>query len=1124
MIDARASRSGNGFVELLARSCFSFLRGASQPEELIEHAAKLGLGGLGLVDLDGLYGMVRGFRRHLELFPPLAGELFPPSTGELFPPEAGEPAMRYHVGAELSLASSRSARGARERREEFATLTVGLLVQNPRGYANLCRLLSLAHEDRERARACCESAWLAEHSEGLFALLIPPVRPSALDEEDVRELVEVLGSAFEGRVATVIYRHRDGFDREREEWARTWGGRWPFVASARPSYHEPLRKPLADVVHCIRRGLTLEGAGSELDGSGERYLKGPAQMRREFADHPEWLEESERIAATLRFHPKQLNYRFPCRLEPGQSADARLRQLVEEGTRRHFPRGTPEWLSQRIEKELAIIEQVDVAPYFLSTREVIEIARERGILCQGRGSAANSAICYLLDITAIPPESHRLFERFLSPERREPPDIDIDFEHERREEVIQELYRRHGRERAAMVSEVISYRTKSALRDVAKVFGLGVEQIERLSESMTASSDDDERKERALERRGFSLEDPRLRQVVALANRLRGFPRHLSIHVGGFVLSAEPLYAVAPIEAARMKDRTVIPWDKDDIDTLGFYKVDVLGLGMLTAVRKALCSVHAAGGLRREDGFEPLGGPSPLELMKRIPEGDETTYDMVCRADTVGVFQIESRAQMSMLPRLRPREYYDLVIQVAIVRPGPIQGGMVHPYLRRRRGEESSEPPHPLLHDILSRTLGVPLFQEQVMQIAITGAGYTGGEADQLRRDMAAWKKHGRLWDHRERLLEGFAARGIATRFGEALFEQIQGFAEYGFPESHAASFALIVYASSWLKAHYPAHFTCALLNSQPLGFYAPTSLVRDAQKHGVLVHDTCVVESSWDSTLGADGSLRLGLRSIKGLGEQPGRRIEQVRADGPFVSLDDFARRTGLAKDELAALARAGALAVLSGDRRRALWKLEAPRTGGLFERLESQEPEVNLAPLRPVEQLVLDYAQKGLSVSDHPLRYYRRRLSKRGAVRAADLPYLPGGRRVEVAGLVLHRQRPATASGVVFVSLEDETGIVNLILRPDVFDAYEDVVCRSALLLVEGVIERDARVPVPRQGEGVREVAVIHVLAQRIEALASLRRRAEAVGASPSAQNPQGSASGDEQELFARLSRNFH
>ncbi|HMJ10736.1 MAG TPA: error-prone DNA polymerase, partial [Polyangiaceae bacterium] len=745
------------------------------------------------------------------------------------------------------------------------------------------------------------------------------------------------------------------------------------------------------------------------------------------------------------------------------------------------------------------IAKLGIAPYFLSTWEIVEIARERRILCQGRGSAANSAVCFVLGITAVDPaRSNLLFERFISAERAEPPDIDIDFEHERREEVIQEIYKRYGRERAAMVSEVICYRGKSALREVGKVFGLSLEQVDRLSGTIT-HWDSAEASNARLTDFGFDIEDSRVRKVMALAQRLQGFPRHLSIHVGGFVLSADPLHEVAPVEPARMQDRTVVPWDKDDLEDLGFFKVDVLALGMLTAVRKCLALIHASGGL--ESGTPAcaaagtgtgLAGFDPLDAIVSIPAEDPAAYAMISRADTVGVFQIESRAQMAMLPRLRPQCFYDLVIEVAIVRPGPIQGGMVHPYLKRRAAREETTVPHPDLWPILERTLGVPLFQEQVMQIAITGAGYTGGEADQLRRDMAAWKRSGKLLRHRQRLLDGFAAKGIARDFGEALFEQIKGFGDYGFPESHAASFALIVYASAWQKAHFPAHFACALINSQPMGFYTPSTIIQDAQRHGVEVRDVCVASSDWDCTLEAPGehsrvesrypnaerALRLGLRVVKGLREAAGRRIVAARAERPFSDMEDLLRRSALNKDDVEKLAEAGAFEKLVPERRQALWQARSPRVGGLFHDVSIHEPAVRLPPLRPAQQLLLDYAKKGLSVADHPLRHVRAALRERGALDSAELQRAEQGKRVSVAGLVICRQQPGTASGIVFITLEDEFGFCNLVLYRDMYEKFHGVARHSSILLAHGEVER--HVP-----DLSAETPIVHLIARKLERL---------------------------------------
>jgi error-prone DNA polymerase len=1093
------------FAELLARSSFSFLRGASQPEEMVSRAKELGQSALGLCDRDGLYGVVRAFAR------------------------ARETEQRLIVGAELSLAPpgtvversdswQRAARSEPDGVEASSSdalhdaPTVALLALDHTGYTNLCRLLTRAHAGLPKGEALLEIDALDAHHEGLVAVVPGASFPGASDTPH-RALYGALADTFGAERAFVAaWRRLDEFDAERVAAAVDASNRYglPVVASARPLYHHRSRKPLADVLHCIRVGTTLDRAGTDLEANAEAYLRSDFEMRRLFQHDESWVDRSGELAERLLFSLEQIRYDFPCVLAPGDTANAALARLVEQGANRRYPSGVPESVQAQLEKELRLIAELDVAPYFLSTHEIVEIARSRKILCQGRGSAANSAVCYVLGITAVDPSrSSLLFERFLSIERREPPDIDVDFEHERREEVIQEIYARYGRDRAAMVSEIISYRGKSALREVGKAFGLSRDQVDRLSGTLTHWDSTNEGSRRARDL-GFDLDDERIRKVFSLARLLEGFPRHLSIHVGGFVLSAKSLSEVTPVEPARMEDRTVIPWDKDDIEVLGFFKIDVLGLGMLTAIRKCLELIHAGGGLRAPDAepapfavlasVEPVDEPfDPLDVVTRVPTEDPAVYDLASRADTVGVFQIESRAQMSMLPRLRPQRFYDLVIEVAIVRPGPIQGGMVHPYLRRRNGEEPVRSPHPDLDPIVERTLGVPLFQEQVMQIAIVGAGYSGGEADQLRRDMAAWKKSGKLLRHKERLLDGFAKKGISREFGEALFEQIKGFGDYGFPESHAASFALLVYTSAWEKAHYPAHFVCALLNSQPMGFYSPSSLVRDAQKHGVEVRDVNVVHSFWDSSLeasseacriaspahGAKKSLRLGFRLIKGFGEAAGRRIEAARTERPFSTLPELVRRAALDKGEVEALAEAGALEPLVENRRQALWKARAPQTAGLFEAVDPSEPDVVLSPLRATEQLLFDYGRKGLSVGDHPMRHLRRTLGRKRVKTAESIESVPRGQRINVAGLVLSRQRPGTASGVVFITLEDETGTMNLIVYSRIFEKYYLVARHAVILLARGKIER--QVTQPRPGEVGAATPVVHVIVEHLERLDS-------------------------------------
>lgn len=1056
------------FAELLGRSCFSFLRGASHPEEMVSRAHELGLHSFALCDRDGLYGSVRAFTRARDI------------------------GQRVIVGAELSLAPSSA--------DAAEPAVVALLVENHAGYSNLCRLLTRAHADRPKGESALDVDWLQDHADGLLAIVPAYERP---DTEVPPALLEVVRDVFCERGFLAIHRRFDAFDRDRMESTCADAERYglPILASARPLYHHRSRKPLADVLHCIRQGTTLDRAGGALMANAEAYLRSEAQMKRLFADHPAWVERTAEVASGLGFRLNELNYRFPCQLLPGETADSKLRRLTEEGALRRYPNGVPPGIHAQIDKELGIIEKLRIAPYFLSTWEIVEIAREKRILCQGRGSAANSAVCFALGITAVDPaRSNLLFERFISAERAEPPDIDIDFEHERREEVIQEIYARYGRERAAMVSEVICYRGKSALREVGKVFGLSLEQVDRLSGTIT-HWDTAEASHTRLTDFGFDIADSRVQKVLALAERLQGFPRHLSIHVGGFVLSADPLHEVAPVEPARMEDRTVVPWDKDDLEDLGFFKVDVLALGMLTAVRKCLALMHAGGvfdagelpaATSASDSRPSLEAFDPLDAIVRIPPEDPAAYAMISRADTVGVFQIESRAQMAMLPRLRPQCFYDLVIEVAIVRPGPIQGGMVHPYLKRRASREAVTVPHPDLWPILERTLGVPLFQEQVMQIAIVGAGYTGGEADQLRRDMAAWKRNGKLMRHRQRLLDGFATKGIARGFGEALFEQIKGFGDYGFPESHAASFALIVYASAWQKAHFPAHFACALINSQPMGFYTPSTIIQDAQRHGVEVRDVCVLTSDWDCTLEEPGescsvqskyaaarrALRVGFRVVKGLREAAARRIVAARAERPFEDLEDVLRRCALNKDDTERLAEAGAFEQLVSGRRQALWQARSPRVGGLFADVQVREPAVRLPPLRSSQQLLLDYAKKGLSVADHPLRHVREVLRQRGALDSAELQRAPQGQRASVAGLVICRQQPGTASGIVFITLEDEFGFCNLVLYRDVYEKFNKAARHSSILLAHGEVER--HVP-----DLSAETPIVHLIVRQLERL---------------------------------------
>ncbi len=1078
------------FSELLARSAFSFLTGASLPEEMVEAADRFGMDVLGLCDRDGLYGSVRAHAAAKQL------------------------GRRLVVGCELSLSDVRRStlrltnpmlRTSESQKKRLRSETppgVCFLAQNAVGYSELCHLITLAHDGLPKGVARLDTDMVERHHTAMVCIVpVPEPEHAPVVEGWLRTLAECLPN----RVYIGVYRRLDGKDAWREAWARqvcrSFG--FPIVATSYPLFHDSSRKPLADIVQCIREGTILEHAGLALASNAEARLRSESEMLAWFGHEPEWVHRTGDLASELQFSLADVRYQFPCELDPGETADQRLARLTWAGAKERYEDGVPSNVVRQIEKELKLIAQLEVASYFLCTREIIEIARRRKILCQGRGSAANSAVCYVLGITAVDPaQSNLLFERFLSAERNEPPDIDVDFEHERREEVIQEIYERYGRDRAAMVAEVSTYRGKSALREVGKAFGLSPEQLTHLT-SMVSHWDGPDVSREDLRRYGFDERDERILQVVQWAQVLSGFPRHMSVHVGGFVLSKTPLMGVTSVEPATMPGRTVVPWDKDDIEVLGFFKVDVLGLGMLTAIRKALALMYEEGVLRgkvdargeAESAREAADKFDPLAVVARVPKEDPEVYRMVSEADTVGVFQIESRAQMAMLPRLRPQKFYDLVIEVAIVRPGPIQGGMVHPYLRRRNGEEPRTMPHPDLESILDRTLGVPLFQEQVMEIAIVGAGYTGGEADQLRRDMAAWKKTGKLMRHKQRLIEGFARKGITQEFGEALFEQIKGFGDYGFPESHAASFALLVYLSAWQKVHFPAHFTCAVLNSQPMGFYSPSSLVKDAQKHGVEVRPVDVATSQWDHTLEqssamsrirsvypqAQRALRLGLRLVRGLREQSAQRLVEARAaGGPFSDVPELVRRTQLNRDEVQSLAEAGALESIVRGRRQAMWASQAPRAPGLFSNVSWREPKVDLPPLLPTEQLMLDYQRVGLSVNDHPLRHLRARLSRSGVVAAARLLDVPNQTNVQVAGLVLSRQRPGTASGVVFITLEDETGTMNVVVFSKVFEVFNLAARHASMLLVRGKLER--QVTKPKPGEVGAPTPTIHVIATEL------------------------------------------
>ena len=984
------------YAELHCLSNFSFLRGASHPGELVARAAALGYSALALTDECSLAGVVRA---HVA---------------------AKEHRLKLIVGTELQL--------------EDGTRLV-LLAPDRRAYGALATLITAGRRRGKKgsytlARADVE----AGAASGLLALLL---------EGDGHWLA----ACFPGRAWIAVELHCGADDRARLESlrARAQACGLPLVAAGDVHMHLRSRRPLQDALTAIRRGVPVERCGLALHPNAERHLRARVRLAQLYP--PELLAESAAIAGRCAFSLDELRYEYPEELvPPGETPAGRLRGLVEEGLAWRFPSGAPQKVRALVDYELRLIAELRYEAFFLTVQDVVRFARSRGILCQGRGSAANSAVCYALGITEVDPgRLSTLFERFVSRERKEPPDIDVDFEHQRREEVIQYLYAKYGRERAALAATVICYRPRSALRDLGKALGLAPEQTERVAKSLSWWDGSGTLPARLAEA-GLDPESPVLQRLLRLAGELAGFPRHLSQHVGGFVISRGPLAELVPIENAAMTERTVIQWDKDDLEALGLLKVDVLALGMLSAIRRALDFL----GLKMQD----------------IPVEDAAVYAMIQQADTVGVFQIESRAQMSMLPRLRPENFYDLVIEVAIVRPGPIQGGMVHPYLRRRRGLEPVEYPSEAVRGVLERTLGVPIFQEQVMQLAVVAAGFSPGEADQLRRSMAAWKRKGGLEPFEQRLVRGMLERGYRREFAEGVYRQILGFGEYGFPESHAASFALLVYVSAWLKCHHPAAFCAALLNSQPMGFYAPSQLVQDARRHGVEVRPPEVSASRWDCTLEA-GALRLGLRMVGGLGEAAAHRIVAARGAGTFASIADLARRAGLERRDLACLASGGALAGLAGHRRQAHWAAAGvPQASGLLRQARLDEPPLQLPPASEGEEIVADYASLGLSLGRHPLALLRPRL--RGLLSAAALRERPHGSLARAAGLVTCRQRPDTASGVIFVTLEDETGTVNVVVWRDLVERQRRELLGARLLAVAGAVERD--------GE------VVHLIARRL------------------------------------------
>jgi error-prone DNA polymerase len=947
-------------------------------------------------------------------------------------------------------------------------LTCGMklvvLATDRRGYGRLCRLITRGRRAAEKGEYALTRADLEENGLEHCLILWLPEHPSFEDAHWLKQ-------RFPDRLWVAVELLRDGLHRERLETLQGIGRQLalPLVASGDVHMHVRARRRLQDAVTAIRHNVPIWEAGRKLYPNGERYLRERERLAKLYPR--ELLEETVAIARRCTFSLEELRYEYPHELVPaGETPSSHLRKLTEAGARWRWPQGVPNGERDAIEHELALITDLRYEPYFLTVHDIVAFARSKGILCQGRGSAANSRVCYCLGVTSVDPlrGASLLFERFISRERNEPPDIDIDFEHERREEVIQYVYGKYGRERAAIAATVIMYRPRSALRDLGKVFGLDPEECGRLTKVMQWWDGGEVMRER-LREAGFEPDGSMLARLLPLAQELvafPGFPRHLSQHVGGFVISEGALEELVPIENASMVGRTVVQWDKDDLNDLGLLKVDLLALGMLTALRKSFDLVNDF----RSNTQHALGS-----LPAEAPE----VYEMISRADTIGVFQIESRAQMAMLPRLQPRCYYDLVIQIAIVRPGPIQGDMVHPYLKRRKSGEPVSYPSEDVENVLKRTLGVPIFQEQVMQLAIAAAGFTPGEADALRRAMGAWKRSGGIEHFREKLIGGMRARNYAAEFAERLYQQMLGFGEYGFPESHSASFALLAYDSAWLKCHEQAAFTAALLNSQPMGFYAPAQLVRDARTHGVEVRPVDVCVSVWDCTLerGEDGQpvLRLGLRLVKSLSRSGADRLVEARLRQPFASMKDLAARAALDRGDLEALAAAGAFASLSGNRHLAFWEVAgAERPLPLETALvdapheSAHEPTPLLRTPTEGERIVADYASIGLTLGRHPLALLRDSLQSKSLLRARDLDGLAHGKPVRIAGIVLMRQRPGTASGVTFLTLEDETGQVNIIVWERIGDEYRRPLVESRLLEVHGELQRQ---------EGV-----MHVIARRL------------------------------------------
>ncbi|MBO9409216.1 error-prone DNA polymerase [Shimia sp. R9_1] len=1059
--DTRTPRmSGQAYAELCVTTNFTFLTGASHPEELVVRAAELRLSAIAITDRNSLAGVVRAWSALKELKRETLEQVQIRSQQQM------DSSSRQDVGQSNPLAKSdiisfpKLIVGCRLVLQDSAVEWIAL-PRNRAAYQRLTRLLTLGKRRAEKGQCVLYVNDLVAACSGMILIALPHSRPEASIAD-----IQHMRRQFPNHVFLGAAPRYDGSDQDYFAACACAAQKSsaPLVAVGDVLMHHASRRQLADVLTCMREHVTIDEIGTRALPNGERRIKAGADMARIFRDYPAALRRTLEIADRCSFDMSELSYEYPHAETEDETPQERLERLAKEGLERRYPEGAPDRAVELMQKELSVIKELQFPAYFLTVHDIVQFAKSQGILCQGRGSAANSILCYLLGITDVSPDMIAMvFERFVSKHRGEPPDIDVDFEHERREEVIQWIYKKYGRHRAGLCATVIHFRTRAAIREVGKVMGLSQDVTAGLSGQIWGMTNGGVDLDRVREL-GLNPEDRRLMQTLRLIGEIIGFPRHLSQHVGGFVITRGRLDELAPIENAAMEDRTVICWDKDDIDALGILKVDVLGLGMLSCIQKAFALMRQHENLSHS--------------IASIPQGDAPTYDMLCRADAVGVFQVESRAQMNFLPRMRPREFYDLVIEVAIVRPGPIQGDMVQPYIRRRNRQEKSEPFGPALEEVTRRTLGVPLFQEQALQIAMVGAGFSAEEADHLRRSLASFRRMGTIGKHRDKFIAGMLSNGYSPEVAERCFGQIEGFADYGFPESHAAAFAMLVYVSAWMKCHHPAIFACALLNSQPMGFYAPAQIVRDVREHGVETRPICVNHSEWDNTLERrpDGALalRLGFRQIKGFKKEDAHWIVAARGNG-YPDPEALWLRAGARPDVLARLAEADAFADTGLTRRDALWKVKAiqsPKPLPLFnDPIDGEsvsEPQVILPAMRLGEEVVEDYVSTRLTLRAHPMELLRPSLP--GIITHASLPQVALG-RYSVCGLVITRQRPGTASGVIFLTLEDETGVSNIVVWPKIYEQYRRIVMSGRLLHVTGYLQR----------EGI----VVHLIAQDIQDL---------------------------------------